>query len=72
MYFTTPFSRVIALEAETGKELWQFDPKLDRERTYNLFINRGAAYWSGANGKRIFAGTLGRSPVFTRRQDWQA
>jgi len=58
MYFTTPFSRVIALEAETGKELWQFDPKLDRERTYNLFINRGAAYWSSANGKRIFAGTL--------------
>ncbi len=58
MYFTTPFSRVIALEAETGKELWQFDPKLNRERTYNLFINRGAAYWRGAGGTRIFAGTL--------------
>ena len=26
LYFTTPASRVIALEAETGKELWQFDP----------------------------------------------
>ncbi len=58
MYFTTPFSRVIALDSETGKELWQFDPKLDRERTYNLFINRGAAYWPGVKGKRIFAGTL--------------
>ena len=30
MYITTPFSRVIALDPETGKELWSFDPRLDR------------------------------------------
>jgi quinoprotein glucose dehydrogenase len=58
MYLTTPFARAIALDAETGKELWQFDPKLDRERTYNLFINRGAAYWPDARGARLFVGTL--------------
>lgn len=27
MYFTTPSSRVIALDAETGRELWTFDPQ---------------------------------------------
>ena len=44
MYVTTPFSRVIALDPETGKELWSFDPRLDRTESDNLFINRGAAY----------------------------
>jgi glucose dehydrogenase len=58
MYITTPFSRLIALDPETGKELWAFDPKLDRERAYNLFINRGAAYWTDGKKKRVFVGTL--------------
>jgi quinoprotein glucose dehydrogenase len=58
LYLTTPFARAIALEAETGKELWTFDPKLDRNRRYNLFINRGASYWSSGDDKRIFLGTL--------------
>src|ERR1700674_2794428 len=46
LYITTPFSRLIALDAETGKELWIFDPKIDREKTYPLFISRGAAWWT--------------------------
>ncbi|MBI1792352.1 MAG: pyrroloquinoline quinone-dependent dehydrogenase [Acidobacteria bacterium] len=58
MYFTTPFNRLIALDAETGKELWTFDPKIDRERPYNLFISRGAAYWSDGQERRLFLGTL--------------
>jgi glucose dehydrogenase len=58
MYITTPFSRLIALDPETGKELWAFDPELDRERSYNLFINRGAAFWTDGTNKRIFVGTL--------------
>ncbi len=58
MYVTTPFSRLIALDPETGKELWAFDPKLDRVRPYNLFINRGAAYWTDGKKKRILLGTL--------------
>src|SRR5215831_12851242 len=32
MYVTTPRSRLIALEAETGRELWIFDPKVNRDR----------------------------------------
>ena len=57
LYFTTPFARVIALDAETGKELWTFDPKLNRELRYNLFINRGVSYWRSGEDKRIFLGT---------------
>ena len=58
LYLTTPFSRAVALDAETGKELWTFDPHLDLERRYNLFINRGASYWASGADKRIFLGTL--------------
>src|SRR2546425_5187012 len=58
MYLTTAFSRVIALEAESGKELWNFDPKIDRRRSYNLFVNRGVAFWRRGSEQRIFLGTL--------------
>jgi len=58
MYVTTPFSRVIALDAEAGKEIWSFDPGLDRTESANLFINRGAAYYSDGKHRRIFLGTL--------------
>lgn len=58
MYVTTPFSRVIALDPETGKELWSFDPHLDRTESANLFINRGAAWWSDGQKRRVFLGTL--------------
>jgi quinoprotein glucose dehydrogenase len=57
MYVTTPFSRLIALDPETGKELWAFDPKIEKESPRNLFINRGAAHWTDGSLKRIFLGT---------------
>jgi quinoprotein glucose dehydrogenase len=58
MYLTTPFSRLIALDPETGKELWSFDPRIDLTLSANLFINRGAAYWSDGSKRRVFLGTL--------------
>jgi len=58
MYITTPFSRVIALDPETGAELWAFDPKIEMETPRNLFINRGAAYWTDGQKKRVLLGTL--------------
>jgi glucose dehydrogenase len=58
LYLTTPFNRLIALDAETGKQIWAFDPQLNKEQPYNLFINRGAAYWSDGSRKRILYGTL--------------
>ncbi len=64
MFFTTPRNRVIALDPETGRELWTFDPRLERGRAYaNMWINRGVAYWrdpaaKGACAARIFLATL--------------
>jgi glucose dehydrogenase len=58
MYLTTPFSRLIALEAETGKPLWSFDPQIDKSRPYNMFVNRGVSLWQRGKEKRVFLGTL--------------
>jgi quinoprotein glucose dehydrogenase len=58
MYVTTPFNRVIALDPETGKELWNFDPRLDLTESTNLFINRGASYWRDGAQRRVFLGTV--------------
>jgi membrane-bound PQQ-dependent dehydrogenase (glucose/quinate/shikimate family) len=46
LYLTTPFNRVIALDPATGRQLWAFDPKLDRAEPYgDGLINRGLAAW---------------------------
>jgi quinoprotein glucose dehydrogenase len=64
MFFTTPRNRVIALDPETGRELWTFDPKLERGGLYaNMWINRGVAYWRDPQGggrcaARVFLATL--------------
>lgn len=58
MYLTTAFSKVIALEAETGKVLWTFDPKLDTNKRSYAFANRGVALWQSGANKRIFLATL--------------
>jgi glucose dehydrogenase len=60
----SPFNRVIALDPETGKEMWTFDPRIDKDRRFaNMLINRGVAYWREANAEsagagRVFIGTL--------------
>ena len=63
MYLSTPFNRVIALEAETGKEIWQFDPESDTAGKRRLRgQHRGVAFWSAGNSsgrteRRILFGT---------------
>jgi len=58
LYLTTASSRVIALNAETGKELWQFDPQKGSTHRRSA-ANRGVAYWNGGSGgaPRIVYGT---------------
>ena len=63
MYLSTPSSRVIALDAETGKELWKFDPQANKkQREFNS--HRGVAYWEGPSTekattlRRILFGTV--------------
>jgi membrane-bound PQQ-dependent dehydrogenase (glucose/quinate/shikimate family) len=46
LYFTTPFNRVIALDPETGKQRWAYDPKIDLYGDYgDGLVNRGVATW---------------------------
>jgi len=66
LYLTTPFNRVIALDPETGKERWAYDPMIDIATEYgDGLINRGVAAWldpKRAKGapcrRRIFEATL--------------
>lgn len=58
LYFTTAFNRLIALDADTGRQKWAFDPKISRTVSRNLFIHRGAAYWTDGRRKRLYYGTL--------------
>ena len=57
MYTTTAWSKVVALDAATGKELWTFDPKVPGERGRSAccdVVNRGLAAYQG----RLYLGTL--------------
>jgi len=66
LYLTTPFNRVFAVNPETGKQLWVYDPMIELAGNYgDGLINRGVATWldpARANGKpcrrRIFEATL--------------
>ncbi|HLA38884.1 MAG TPA: PQQ-binding-like beta-propeller repeat protein, partial [Candidatus Glassbacteria bacterium] len=59
LYITTPYSRAIALEAETGRELWAFDPQITKgAQAHWMMINRGVASWKGGGEHRIFLPTM--------------
>jgi len=59
LYLSTPSNRVVALDAETGREIWQFDPQAGSgSRKY--FQHRGVSYWQSETGddRRILYGTF--------------
>jgi len=60
LYFSTPSNRVIALNAETGQEIWQFDPQAGRKGPRQFFQHRGVTYWQSKTGGegRILYGTF--------------
>jgi quinoprotein glucose dehydrogenase len=60
LYFSTPSNRVIALDAESGQEIWQFDPQAGRDGPRKFFQHRGVAYWQSKTGgeSRILYGTF--------------
>lgn len=46
LYLTTAFNRVIALDPETGRERWAYDPQIDLHADYgDGLISRGLATW---------------------------
>lgn len=70
LYLSTPFNQAVALDAETGRELWRFDPAAHRQPMppgRGAFVHRGLAAWTsggggggGGGGRRIFLNTRGR------------
>ena len=60
LYFSTPSNRVLALDAENGKEIWQFDPQAGQAGQRRFFQHRGVAYWQSKNAddRRILVGTF--------------
>jgi quinoprotein glucose dehydrogenase len=45
MYLSTPFDQVIALNPESGEEIWKYDPQVDRTKSYSEVTNRGVVTW---------------------------
>jgi quinoprotein glucose dehydrogenase len=65
LFLSTPYDHVIALNAETGAKIWEFDPKLELPYGASEVTSRGVSAWRAKYGKngqpcalRIFIGTL--------------
>lgn len=57
MYTTSAWSKVMALDAVTGKLKWSYDPEVSKDRGFSAccdVVNRGVAAWNGL----IFVGAL--------------
>ena len=56
LYLSTSYNRVVALNAQTGAELWVFDPKayLDGPGINLYYQHRGVAFWREGNEARVF------------------
>jgi hypothetical protein len=67
LYVATPFNRIIALDPETGRERWTFDPQTDRIAYYgDFFTCRGLATWVDPDRR---AGEACRRMLYTATQD---
>ncbi|GAB3941730.1 hypothetical protein GCM10028805_05360 [Spirosoma harenae] len=53
LYGTSPRMKLFAVEAATGKQLWQFDPFLDPNKRPRFHPLRGVVYWEDGQDKRI-------------------
>ncbi len=57
IFVTSPWSKVYAYDAKTGKRLWKYDPHVPGEFAVKLccgIVNRGVAVWKG----KVIWGTL--------------
>ena len=58
LYLSTMYTRVVALDAETGRQLWAFDPQTYRYGPEGAapggFKHRGLAFWSDGGEMRLF------------------
>ena len=54
MYITTHSMKAVALDAETGRQLWSFDPAPHNGGKVVRLRNRGVTYWKHPSGDRVF------------------
>ncbi|MFO7704530.1 MAG: PQQ-dependent dehydrogenase, methanol/ethanol family [Halopseudomonas sp.] len=57
LYTSLSWSRVLAVDAGTGKVLWSFDPQVNKAKGRHACcdaVNRGVALWQG----KVYVGTL--------------
>jgi quinohemoprotein ethanol dehydrogenase len=74
MYQTASWSVVHAIDARTGKRLWTFDPKIDREKGYRGccdVVNRGVALWKGKVFVGAYDGRLIALDAVTGKVVWE-
>ena len=56
LYLSTPYNRVVALDAVTGHELWSYDPKAYADGQVpngTGFVHRGVAAWRDSRGGKL-------------------
>jgi PQQ-dependent dehydrogenase (methanol/ethanol family) len=76
IYVSAPLSKVYAVDAVTGKVLWEFDPKVRLDQaingSYSARTNAGVAVWEG----KVFVGTgdcrLVAIDAASAKQLWEA
>ncbi len=70
IYATGAWSHVLAIEAKTGKTLWEFDPEIAGRYAGKGccdIVNRGVAAWNG----KIFVGRLIALDAKTGKKVWE-
>jgi len=75
MYLSTPYNKVVALNPETGAEIWSFDPKsyVDGQPPNGTgYIHRGIAYWRDSKDNRANLLEHALPADFDRRKDRQS
>ena len=74
LFICTPHNYVVALDPDTGKELWSYDSRISRrDKTYQHMICRGVAYYGpeayGMTGKPADVSQACYRRVFTPTAD---
>lgn len=74
MYVTASWSVVHAIDVRTGKRLWVYDPKVDKEKGYKAccdVVNRGVAIYKGKVYVGAYDGRLVALDAKTGKVAWE-